>query len=95
MFLYYILPSHILNYVFLILLLLFSCTNGHSSATNNNHLATASMLGMPLPKSKYNNDEVAPVGDIPPDNEIFGEGKDKFPNRQLQLYDGWLPLHYK
>ncbi|XP_075148016.1 aminopeptidase N isoform X1 [Haematobia irritans] len=72
------------------------CMNGHSDPmTNNNHLATASMLGMPLPKSKYNNDEVAPVGDIPPDNEIFGEGaKDKFPNRQLQLYDGWLPLHY-
>ncbi|XP_013102535.1 aminopeptidase N isoform X2 [Stomoxys calcitrans] len=71
------------------------CLNGHSDPTvNNNHLATASMLGMPQPKSKYNN-EVAPVGDIPPDNEIFGEGaKDKFPNRQLQLYDGWLPLQY-
>lgn len=50
---------------------------------------------MPMPQSKYNTDTAAPVGDIPPDNDIFGEDKDKFPNRILKLYEGWSPLHYK
>lgn len=79
----------------------FRCTNGHSlenslqtQPQNISPIATASMLGMPLPKSKYDN-KPAPVGDIPPDNDIFGEDQGKFTDRKLQLYDGWLPLHYK
>ncbi|XP_037811400.1 aminopeptidase N isoform X2 [Lucilia sericata] len=77
-----------------------SCTNGHnvqnsiqSQPQNISPIATASMLGMPLPKSKYDN-KPAPVGDIPPDNDIFGEDQGKFTDRKLQLFDGWLPLHY-
>lgn len=53
------------------------------------------MLGMPMPKSKYDINKPAPVGDIPPNNDIFDEDQDKFTDRKLQLYEGWLPLHYK
>lgn len=78
------------------------CTNGHyvpntqiAAPLNVSPVTTASMLGMPMPmKNKYQTIS-SPVGDIPPDNDVFGENKGKFIDRKLQLYEGWTPLHYK
>ncbi|KAI9578284.1 hypothetical protein GQX74_015170 [Glossina fuscipes] len=76
------------------------CTNGHyvpntqiAAPFNVSPVTTASMLGMPMPKNKYQTIS-SPVGDIPPDNDVFGENKGKFIDRKLQLYEGWTPLHY-